>query len=314
LFKEKFDVTKDEEFSFYEPPNRNIVDAFDSEQDGARGPNPGALKFDFDNDASTLWNQRVARYLLEEMKAYCVGEKMVIKDGYLKRLISEKFNRCRTYWNQAKTRIVDGKEETLDEVESRMVRTKFKRGIAARHRERRVKVSIVSPSRSITNISPQKYDRRMNILSAIIDGESHLNVEELVRWEWLKKVIERLGVDGMSSDESDVESDAEGIQTVVYRVKKLRWRRRIDDELDFIDKARDFVKGVGGRGATPGLRRRDIDNKESNREPVPNLPVAFYDPDWFDSHNSNYRELVVHPSTEEFRWFKLAKSFGKRRA
>jgi hypothetical protein len=279
----------------------------------ASAPDPEALKFDFDNPTTTLWNQKVIQHLLEEMEVCCRETDMVVSSGYLKELISEKFARCRGFWNQSKTRVVNGEKETAFETEARMDRTKENRLIAARHRERRVKASIVGPSRSsVTNISLQKYDRRMYILNAIINGEARLE-EDYKRWKWLKKVIKSLGVDGMSSDESGEESD-DGIITTVYRVKKLRWRRRLDDELDFIDKARDYVKGVGGRGTLPGVRRRAVDNKESERDPVPNLPVAFYDQDWFNNRSAAYRDLKVRPSKEEFKWFHLTKSFGKKRA
>jgi hypothetical protein len=56
-------------------------------------------------------------------------------------------------------------------------------------------------------------------------------------WEWLLKLIEYLGADGMSSEESGVEINDKGIVQKVYWVKIMTWERNINQELTIIDKA-----------------------------------------------------------------------------
>jgi hypothetical protein len=49
----------------------------------------------------------------------------------------------------------------------------------------------------------------------------------------MEKLLQHLGEDGMSSDKSDVEGE---LDTTVFQVKMMLWRRNIDRELDIIDK------------------------------------------------------------------------------
>jgi hypothetical protein len=135
-------VTKDEDFAFYEPPEKASVNAFENgDEENAVGPDPANLKFDFDKDASSLWNKQVIEYLISKLETQCqeanLGE---VPQAYLEHLVMEKFLRCKTYWNQAKRRVVDNDFETWN-VEERMKDTKERHMVAARHRERRVKVS-----------------------------------------------------------------------------------------------------------------------------------------------------------------------------
>jgi len=55
--------------------------------------------------------------------------------------------------------------------------------------------------------------------------------KDLHLWKWLESVLEHLGTDGMSSDESSTE-DFE----TVYRVKNMPWRRDIADCMDIVDR------------------------------------------------------------------------------
>jgi hypothetical protein len=118
-------------------------------------------------------------------------------------------------------------------------------------------------------------------------------------------VIERLGVDGMSSDESDVDTDARGREVTVFYTKRMRWRRWIEEELAIIDGCHSYAK-AHGRGSKLVERRRNGRNAESSRNPMPNLPEAFYDEEWLNSRSSKYRDLTLHVSKDNFEWFKIS--------
>jgi hypothetical protein len=117
-------------------------------------------------------------------------------------------------------------------------------------------------------------------------------------WRWLQAVIMKLGHDGMSSDESAIDSD---IGTVLH-VKKLPWRRNIDKELGIIDRARlEPLRTFGRQGMKPMVRRRGH-ALISERDPVEGLPKIFYNNDWIRGLND---EAALDISQEEFVWMEI---------
>jgi hypothetical protein len=115
-------------------------------------------------------------------------------------------------------------------------------------------------------------------------------------WTWLGNVLEELGQEGMSSDESDVENETE----TIYRPKTMPWRRKMDKELDLIDASRFKQKVFGKQGSKPVRRYRHPDNPVSTREPVEGLPRSFYDDDWFN-HRAG-RDRILQISLVDFPW------------
>jgi hypothetical protein len=123
-------------------------------------------------------------------------------------------------------------------------------------------------------------------------------------WKWLKELMNRLGEDGMSSEESDVEDGPNGPHSV-YRVKKLKWRRDIEQELAIIDALR-FKSGIfTERGAQPVARTRTRNNPTSDREAPKGWPRSLYDRDWFNEKDEEYRQLTLHIPEEDFKWMKV---------
>jgi hypothetical protein len=126
---------------------------------------------------------------------------------------------------------------------------------------------------------------------------------DVAAWKWMEQLLQYLGEDGMSSDESDVEGE---LDTTVFRVKTMLWRRNIDRELDIIDKQRLKDKDLfSPRGSKPGPRIRHYLNPPSDRHHVSNLPREFYDDDWFRALAPNERRFSVDPSKEKFKWMKI---------
>jgi hypothetical protein len=124
------------------------------------------------------------------------------------------------------------------------------------------------------------------------DGEAPI-------WKWLKTVVETLGHEGMSSDESEPEEDD---MDITYRVKLTPWRRVIDKELTIIDSARKFSSGFARSGAKPVRRIRDH-KLLSTRPPVKGLPRSFYDDWWIQSDKK--RILMVEAASTHFKWMNL---------
>jgi hypothetical protein len=67
------------------------------------------------------------------------------------------------------------------------------------------------------------------------------NAEDLDAWEFLHDVLQTLGEDGMSSDESDIDTRT---GTEVYYNKKMPWRRDVARE---IERSRQTNKEQEGR-------------------------------------------------------------------
>jgi len=81
----------------------------------------------------------------------------------------------------------------------------------------------------------------LNTLDRVIDVKLEEGTTDVPIWQWLRELVEKLGEDGMSSDESDTDQWT-GLPT--YRVKHLRWRRNMDNELNMVDKLRVVHKDL----------------------------------------------------------------------
>jgi hypothetical protein len=124
---------------------------------------------------------------------------------------------------------------------------------------------------------------------------------ELHAWEWLLTVLKRLGPDGMSSEDTEVESALE----TVYRVRVLEWRRNIDREMTVIDNMRyDNTDIYAPQGSKPGRRVRG-NGLKSNRDPVCHLPLPLYDQDWYMGVSTDFKDTVLCVSKDQFQWLSL---------
>ena len=130
------------------------------------------------------------------------------------------------------------------------------------------------------------------------------NALDLGAWQFLLSVVETLGTDGTSSDESECEDD---IHTV-FKTKRMPWRRRdLSDKLKIADDERLLDKTIyHSQGSKPVPRQRESDRGPvSGRGPPSNLPRVFYDEEWFESLDEDAKR-DVDPSTKEFVWADLA--------
>jgi hypothetical protein len=106
----------------------------------------------------------------------------------------------------------------------------------------------------------------------------------------LWEVVNMLGVDGQSSDESDNEqeslSECSSSPTgrLCYTRKLREWRSdEVSDLLYFIDSCRKKRNGYGNKkaGKEPTQRLHSESPTVSTRAPVPGLPRNFYNDAWY---------------------------------
>lgn len=134
-------------------------------------------------------------------------------------------------------------------------------------------------------------------------------------WRMLLRTIQKLGIAGMSSDETDATA-----MQVVYRIKVLVWRRQLEMYLDLVDDHRYRLptEEYAERGIQPKTRIRpdltlyrqaqvagaEASNKNpySERAPVRGLPRDLYDPQWLASKGPAYVEFTLCVSKEQFQW------------
>lgn len=123
---------------------------------------------------------------------------------------------------------------------------------------------------------------------------------EYLLWLFLKNMLERLGAEGDSSDETEI--DETTLETV-YRVKVMFWRRDLSKYLKMIDAQRDDPNCFSTKGSK-GVRRlpaRDM----TRRQPVKELPRMLYDDDWFNQIDTERRSLHMRVSKKEFEWLEI---------
>lgn len=121
-------------------------------------------------------------------------------------------------------------------------------------------------------------------------------------------MLERLGVQGMSSDESDREEvrtrPAARLHTPKFRNLLPRWRsKELANWLHVFDSIHMISRRTGGsssQGAFPRLRIHNIQSpKYSNsRAFVSQLPLNAYSMDWLNARNDV--DFLVQPDNQEY--------------
>jgi hypothetical protein len=118
--------------------------------------------------------------------------------------------------------------------------------------------------------------------------------QESKMWAWLGKVMDQLGHDGMSSEDSEIEDQID----VVLRVHAMPWRQEMSNELAYIDSQRVRDNNIFGRQGMRPMKRIRGQGRESTREPVQGLPLAFYNQTWLNGP----RALEIKMKETPFTW------------
>ncbi len=133
--------------------------------------------------------------------------------------------------------------------------------------------------------------------------DSEIPIEQLddesKAWIDNYNIVDTLGVDGQSSDDTD--EDNEG----VYNVKSLNWRnRKLVRRLNKGDEVRRTTTKYGNH--RPGTKRRirkrrsEREARQTTRPPLTGKPINFYSEDWYMSLTQ--REKIVLQAAPEFKF------------
>jgi len=116
-------------------------------------------------------------------------------------------------------------------------------------------------------------------------------------------ILDSLGRDGMSSDESVVDLDT---HQTVYIVTKPEWRHpNLHNWLKYFDQLhhRKHIEGwsIDKRGAFPHIRTLSRKVHKMSHGP-PALPINAYDRRWLESKEPLYLNHVLCPKMEEYNF------------
>ncbi|KJA18369.1 hypothetical protein HYPSUDRAFT_57199 [Hypholoma sublateritium FD-334 SS-4] len=267
-----FDLESNDDWYVHVPPTVDQVALFNKTAKG--GPNPNDLRVDMKGTISSDWNVAVIQILLalvvDEMKDEDLSWLPKCSDEFLRSRIRKRIENGRAFYQKTKAKIAeDGTAETEQEIEDRLIAEKAAADAKARAHARR---------------------------------KAGGSPEDIALWKWLALLLEKLGKDGMSSEESEVE---EGSARGVYYVKKLPWRRSdTTKHVRFIDKQREIANGLySRRGNAPVPRIINHTNKGgvSRRPAPPGRPRAIYEEEWLQKqHSADVAKLDI--SDEIFPW------------
>lgn len=146
---------------------------------------------------------------------------------------------------------------------------------------------------------------RMTIVNHRVTTAENQQAPDLPAWKWLKDVLENLGKDGTSSDESEGELDEPGR---VFTTKSMPWRRDLTKEIRILDTERMYdTTAFKARGSKPAPRVRRSNGPRSSRPAPCNLPRSFYDDDWLASLpvSEKNRLACLNDGSPAFAWLDL---------
>lgn len=130
---------------------------------------------------------------------------------------------------------------------------------------------------------------------------------DIAIWEWLEKLITKLGPEGTSSDESDVDEET---GTEVLYVKSLDWRRACENEMDIVDRQRRADRELfSNKGSKPTVRLRKQSCGNTRRNPPLEKPKALFDKKYLEDHRDG-RSLRF--SDEKMTWINIRSSGWKK--
>ena len=118
-------------------------------------------------------------------------------------------------------------------------------------------------------------------------------------WGHLFNIVQLLGRDGVSSDQTEVEDGPMGSKVKVCRVKLRAWRAKwLDRYLELIDQDRNLTNAYGNfrAGNVPRIRKRPAWVISEDIWVPTGLPRNFYSDDWYNSLNEFFkRKLGAKP-------------------
>ncbi|PIL28285.1 hypothetical protein GSI_09573 [Ganoderma sinense ZZ0214-1] len=286
LYKKQCGIETDKDWHGHQEADRPAVQAYNTRGEGA--PSINNIRFDMRTSGSTVspWNYVIFEHLLETFKANNATfiSDNNITDYYINGLIEDKFSRGRQMWRGGQPKLKStGVFETPEECETRVLLADERLKERARTDQRR----------------RNKFECRHATVEKVIALHVGDTESDVAVWRFLEKVLDLLGPDGMSSEDT-----CDDLPETVFRVKVLEWRRPMDDHMAIIDNERVLDRDLFSRqGSQPGKRLRDGTLK-STRDPVRRLPQQLYNPDWLKAQNAQQIHTLA-VSSEKFDWIRV---------
>jgi hypothetical protein len=148
----------------------------------------------------------------------------------------------------------------------------------------------------------QKFTRRKSCVQLTLKLKDDQEVD-VGTWQYLQDLLERLGKDGMSSEEEGVHDLGTTVVSVYY-VKLCVWRAKpITDYMLLIDRSAAEVKT--SKGGSSGPRIRANTNPIGTTAAPPGLPRKMYDEQWLAEREKNapyWVSTTLRVSEEAFQF------------
>ncbi|KAK6971412.1 hypothetical protein R3P38DRAFT_2587258, partial [Favolaschia claudopus] len=261
---------------------------------------------------SCLWNHYIISKLANQVQDTHEEDPAnwglpTVSSEYIAGLFWNQVTDAQRYWAEMKPRVlIDNSSglpryETAAEVQARVTGARRKRGDDS-----------TDTSRKTT-----KFKRRKGAAQTLVKLKKKTDPDRPT-WVYFVKVMQLLGKNGMSSDESDtLPTDVAAVP--VFKTKLCKWRANtIDAYVGLMDSAADdMVKGRGGANRTIRIRSEEV----GTSEPPPGLPEAMYDEEWLAEQRDtrpDWVETVLRVSKKKFDLLEAGmedvKGKGKARA
>ncbi|KAG6808459.1 hypothetical protein H0H92_004052 [Tricholoma furcatifolium] len=268
-------------------------------ENGANVPENASLDFGKGFER-TRWNRTILGRIYDTMMT---DEELEddwnlpeVSKEYIMACLDQQLKRSREIWRAVQSRFdpLVNRMETNEEVMARVCSRDDERLQTVGSRSRR----------------ERKYERRRATVKRIILLKSGQDAPDLATWEYFLQLLERLSVDGMSSEEEGTAKMGDAI-VPIFRVRLCRWREPVIQEyLQYIDKEAqsEVIRGTKGFKAHPR-----VPTSEPGSRPAPkNLPRKLYHSGWLRDLEKNFgiewvnKELEI--SKDVFELLKFAAS------
>ncbi|KAJ7085986.1 hypothetical protein C8R43DRAFT_1142460 [Mycena crocata] len=214
------------EFSDYQPVSVDKVIACNA---GEVGPDEADLTLDFSEGfMSSLWNKELLQRLTSSfLEARSRGpNKYGLPDVSAEYVMGEYYGhlkRSQETWAlwQPRYNKLTGTCETANEVKIRVEAYLKKRQLSVNGRGAR----------------QRKYKRRVKVVKSLIDIKIERGDVDLESWRFLLRILEHLGVGGMSSEDNGV-GEFQGRTTPIFVVRLCPWRTQtVTDYMKLVDQS-----------------------------------------------------------------------------
>ncbi|KAF8961278.1 hypothetical protein BDZ97DRAFT_1760015 [Flammula alnicola] len=267
-----FDIAKDADVLFKPQADETEVEAF--ENDEGPGPTPPYLPDWF--NIKGAWNHALLLLFMEEYAKQYTIENEEDQD-VISKMFMDRLFRLRKNIKHVKRRA----GETNTQLSQRYLAMHAR---VLREQRRNSRRNETFETRSRITVQNRMAQR----------GEAKDS------WEHLDSILETLGAGGMSSDESELDSDGRK----VYYVKGMSWRRKtLTARMIIIDRDRNITTAYNNTrpGNPPRLRKRRNNPTDTARNALPGLPINFYDRNWYSQLTDRQKkEIRAVPAVELF--------------